>query len=202
MGYFRIIYMGKGPTRLFIGGVHGKEGSTTIKALLRINDEYVKDGTLIIYNCKESKYISTLDERYYNTRIGMEILSLIINYQPEIYVEAHCYKQDSYIKLTDKYRKEKIGVPPLIELENGVLIGSVSPFVRTTFFKREDVCITLEMPCSHSKEALDVYVNVLRVFAGSKKRSEIEDKLKVKYPSQVKTARRYAKEFFGDYPPF
>ncbi|MBM4240392.1 MAG: DUF2119 domain-containing protein [Euryarchaeota archaeon] len=202
MGYFNIINKGAGPVRLFVGGVHGNEGLTTIKALSIIGEEDIKDGKLIIYNCDESKYISTLDERYYNLPVGKEILSLITNYQPEIYVEPHCYRPDSFSKLTDKDRKKKVGVPPLIELEEGVLIGSVSPFIRINYFRRQDVCVTLEIPCSPSPKALDVYINVLKVIAGSKDRSEIEDKLKVKYPSQVKTARTYALEFFGNYPPF
>lgn len=33
MGFFKIINKGKGLKRLFMGGVHGKEGLTTIKAL-------------------------------------------------------------------------------------------------------------------------------------------------------------------------
>lgn len=202
MDYSKIIKKSAKPTRLFVGGVHGREGITTIKALTKIKNEDVENGKLIIYNFDESRYISTLDEQYYNSKTGKKIQSLIKRYKPEIYVELHCYRKDNYLKLTDKNRKGKVGVPPLIELEKGVLIGSISPFIRTTLFDRHDVCLTLEVPCSPSFESLDVYVRVLKVIAGSKDRSEIENKLKIHYPSQVKTAERYALEFFGDYPPF
>jgi hypothetical protein len=202
MGFFKVIDKGAGPTRLFVGGVHGKEGRSTIKALSRIEDSDVKDGKLIIYNCDDSEYISTLDKRYYNSKVGREILSLIIFYQPEMYVEPHCYKVKSYKKLTEKNRKEKIGVPPLIELEKNVLIGSVSPFIRTTFFNKTNVCLTLEMPCKASSESLEVYLNILKIIAGSNKRSEIENKIMKIYPAQVETSKKYAIELFGDYPPF
>lgn len=50
MGFFKIINKGKGLKRLFIGGVHGKEGITTIKPLKNIRDKDVKEGCLVIYN--------------------------------------------------------------------------------------------------------------------------------------------------------
>ncbi|MCC7550534.1 MAG: DUF2119 domain-containing protein, partial [Methanobacterium sp.] len=81
-------------------------------------------------------------------------------------------------------------------------IGSASPFIRTSLFKREDVCITLEMPCDPSQESLNVYVNILRIIASSGSRDDLEKKMKKLYPTQVETARKYAREFFGDYPPF
>ncbi|WP_157078738.1 DUF2119 family protein [Methanobrevibacter filiformis] len=33
MTYFNYINNGKGPTKLFVGGLHGKEGLTTIKLI-------------------------------------------------------------------------------------------------------------------------------------------------------------------------
>lgn len=214
MSFFRLIDKGEGPTRLFVGGVHGKEGLTTIKALKRINNSDIKTGKLIIYNCDQSKYLSTLDNQYYNTKMGKEILRLINYYQPEMYVEPHCYHPKNYTKLTDPQRKEKIGVPPLIELENGVLIGSVAPYLRTGFFKRDDVCLTLEMPCMHHdysqldvacpnpQDSFDIYLKILKFLAISDNRADLEKKMSENYPKQVKTARRFAREFFGEYPPF
>lgn len=216
MSFFRLIDKGKGPVRLFVGGVHGKEGLSTIHALKRIHNSHVKSGKLIIYNCDQSKYISTLDTRYYKTKMGQEILKLIKIYQPEMYIEPHCYRPESYGKLVDMGREEKVGVPPLIELEKGVLIGSVSPFIRTSLFKREDVCLTLEMPCIHQKngcldlenpciypnQSLEIYTQILKLIARSESRDEIVEKMSEKYPEQVKTAQRYAQEFFGEYPPF
>jgi hypothetical protein len=196
------IFKGRGPTRIFIGGVHGKEGLTSINIIKKLKNDDVNDGSLLLYNCPESRYISTLDPGYYSSDMGKEILNLITTYKPTIYVELHCYKPESYFKLVDCNRKEKSGVPPLIELEQGVLISSVAPYLRTEVFKRDDVCITLEMPCKPTETASDIYFEVLKSIAGSNNREEFEDKLKVKYPEQVKTARRYAAEFFGEYPAF
>lgn len=214
MSFFRLIDKGNEPTRLFVGGVHGKEGLSTINALKKIQSKDVKQGKLIIYNCDTSKYISTLDKRYYHTPIGREIIRLINYYKPQVYVEPHCYRKENYEALTDLKRQKKIGVPPLIELDKGVLIGSISPHIRTTLFKREDVCLTLEMPCvndkdcfnpefSHDQEAsLNLYVDVLKKIAQSQTREDLEMKMSKKYPLQVKRARKYAHEFFGEYPPF
>ncbi|MCE7699992.1 MAG: DUF2119 domain-containing protein, partial [Methanobacterium paludis] len=51
MGYLKVINKGKGPMRLFIGGVHGKEGITTIKALSQIHEIDVPNGKLLIDQC-------------------------------------------------------------------------------------------------------------------------------------------------------
>jgi hypothetical protein len=202
LGYFKIISQGEQPNRLFIGGVHGKEGQSTIHALEQLTDDDVNKGRLVIYNCDDTAYLSTIKREYYETEIGREILYLIQFYKPQIYVELHCYKKENYIKLTNPHRRSEQGVPPLIELEERVLIGSVSPYIRTSLFKRNDICMTLEMPCKIENKALQVYVNVLKIIASSNNRKELEEKMKNVYPEQVETARIYAKEFFGDYPPF
>jgi hypothetical protein len=202
MEYFKKIEKSDGPTRIFIGGVHGKEGLTTIELIKKLNNEDVIDGKLLLFNCPNSKYISTLDPRYYKTEMGKTIIDLINTYKPEIYVELHCYKPESYHKLINLNRKDEAGVPPLIELEKGVLISSVAPYLRTELFKRNDVCITLEMPCNPSEESKEVYFEIMKEIAGSDNRKEFEEKLRVKYPVQVKRARKYAAEFFGEYPAF
>jgi hypothetical protein len=202
MFYLKKIVKGSGPTRIFIGGVHGKEGLTTLNLIKELEDSDVVDGKLILYNCPESKYISTLDPGYYQSEMGKKILNIISTHKPEIYVELHCYKPDSYHKLINLNRKDVIGVPPLIELDKGVLISSVAPYLRTNFFKRKDVCITLEMPCKPSEDVKKIYLEIMKEIAGSKNREEFENKLKIKYPLQVKRARKYAAEFFGEYPAF
>ena len=93
------IRKGNGPTRLFIGGVHGREGLTTINLINELNDDDVNGGNLLLYNCDESKYLSTLDPGYYKSQMGKKILNLIKTYKPTIYVELHCYKPESYLKL-------------------------------------------------------------------------------------------------------
>jgi len=202
VSYFQIIHKGDHPNRLFIGGVHGKEGRSTSQALEQLSDDDVGEGRLVIYNCDDTPYLSTLKKQYYQSRIGKEILYLIDYYQPQVYIELHCYNKENFHRLTSPNRRSEQGVPPLIELEEGVLIGSVSPYIRTTLFKRDDICMTLEMPCNPGPQSLTVYVNVLKIIAGSNSRKELEDKMVQLYPPQVETAKRYAQEFFGDYPPF
>lgn len=202
MGYFRVIDKGKKPIRLFIGGIHGKEGISTYKALSQISEDDVHIGCLVIYNCDESRYISTLNPLYYQTKVGKEILYLIHHYHPDMFIETHCYKDESYLRLIDRDRMSKTGVPPLIELVKKVLIGSISPKIRTTVFNKKNVCITLEMPCNPSNESLNVYVDFLKIVAKTGDREDLENKLKAIYPEQIQTARRYAREIFGDYPPF
>lgn len=202
MGFFKIINKGNGLKRLFIGGVHGKEGLTTIKPLKTLSEDDVPDGCLVIYNCDKSKYISTLNPLYYKSDTGKEILYLIKHYKPDMYIELHCYKPENYYSLTDLERKKKNGVPPLIELEEGVLIGSVSPRIRTSVFKRKDICITLELPCTAPQKSLDIYNKFLKVLAGAKNREDLEIKARKIYPEQVETSQKYAHEIFGDYPPF
>jgi hypothetical protein len=202
MVFKKVIDKGNKPVRLFIGGVHGKEGLTTMEAISKISEGNVKTGSLTMYNFDESHYISTLDRHYYGSDRGKEIVSIIRDLKPEMYVECHCYNSNSFEKLTDLNRKERTGVPPLIHLEKGVLIGSISPYTRTSLFDEWDVCITLEIPCKHSKESLDVYLKVMKAVAGSKDKYELLDKLRVDYPEQIETAAKYAIELYWDgYPP-
>lgn len=193
--FTQIIQNGEGPTRLFIGGVHGQESLTTIKALKNLSESSVQNGKLIIFNFPPSEYSSTLERSYYNSKTGMSILSLIKEYEPEIYLELHCYRQESYRKLVDVDRNYRMGVPPLIELEEGVLIGSVSPLIRIAFFDKYDFSFVLEVPCHAKDKSLDVYSNVLDMVARSRDRFEILEKLESKYPSAIRRARDYFFEF-------
>jgi hypothetical protein len=199
MAFSKIIDRGNGPTRLFIGGVHGREGLTTINALTEISERSIKDGRLILINCPSSEYTSTLNKDYYTSKTGKEILALIDQYKPDIYLELHCYRKESYNKLTGKDRRYKNGVPPLIELENKVLIGSISPLIRITFFEKYDFSFALEVPCNPSPESMKVYIDVLNMVAQSRDRFEILEKLESKYPSAVKKARQYFLEFSDNF---
>lgn len=202
MTYFKEIKKGNKPVRLFIGGVHGKEGLTTINTLSKISDDDVNGGSLTIYNFDKSQYVSTIDRHYYNTELGRKIVSIIRDLNPQMYVELHCYNSNSFEKLTDLNRKDRTGVPPLIHLEKGVLIGSISPYIRTSLFDEWDVCITLEIPCNPQKEAMDTYLKVIKAVADSKDKHELLDKLRIDYSKQVEIAAKYAVELFWDnYPP-
>ena len=147
MSYFRYIDNGKGPTKLFVGGVHGNEGVTSLKFIKRIKEEDLSPGQFYFYNFDKTDYISTIKKDYYESEIGLKILDLIEYFQPDFYTELHCYNLKNYEKLTSMERYKKTGIPPLIKLGNHVLVSSVSPLIRMTYFSTETVCKTLEFPC-------------------------------------------------------
>jgi hypothetical protein len=185
------INRGKGPSRLFVGGLHGKEGQTTIKALKSFDSGSLKNGRLFLCNFQESPYISTLNRKYFDSHRGLELLNLIKKVKPKIYLELHCYRKESHFQLTRDDRKTENGVPSLVELDKGVLMGSISPIIRSVFFNQHDFPFILEIPCNPDNAALNVYLDVMYIVAGSDNRFEILKKLKIKYPLQVKKLQRY-----------
>ncbi|UCD73480.1 MAG: DUF2119 family protein, partial [Candidatus Bathyarchaeota archaeon] len=176
---------------LIVGGIHGREGKAT-RPILRRLIEYDPPSTGLLAVVPSMvrgprKHISTLKEVYYSTEEGKKLLSLIDHYLPEIYVELHCYAKRAYRILTDPNRREKRGVPPLIELEDGVLIGSVSPFLLSRY--RFDLCLILEVPCGN-KKTWSTALRLLRLLKDSSSRSEAIGKLRAIYPSQIDRAIR------------
>ena len=144
MSYFRYIDNGEGPVKLFVGGLHGNEGVTSLNFIKRIKEEDLSPGQ---YNFDKTPYISTVDKKYYESEIGLRILDLIEYFNPDFYTELHCYNLKNYDKLTSMERYKKTGIPPLIKLGNHVLVSSVSPLIRMSYFSTETVCKTLEIPC-------------------------------------------------------
>jgi len=136
------------PCRLFMAGIHGNEVAITQPVLgLLARDIKITNGRLILISLSsEYPYISTLDRAYYGSANGRKLLDMIHKYRPTIYLELHSYEIDNHPKLTDPERKNKINVPSFTELEEKVLIGSVSPLIRTSEFHFEDFCFTLEIP--------------------------------------------------------
>ena len=147
MSYFKYIDNGKGPVKLFIGGVHGNEGVTSLKFIKRIKKSDLSSGQFYFYNFDKTQYISTIKKEYYKSETGLKILNLIKYFNPDFYTELHCYNLKNYEKLTSMERYAKTGVPPLIKLGNHVLVSSVSPLIRMTYFTTDTVCKTLEFPC-------------------------------------------------------
>ena len=135
MSYFRYIDNGRGPTKLFIGGVHGNEGVTSLKFLRRIGIDDLSPGQFYFYNFDRTKYISTIKKEYYESELGKKILDLICELEPDFYTELHCYNLKNYENLTSMERYRKTGIPPLIKLGNHVLVSSVSPLIRMTYQK-------------------------------------------------------------------
>ena len=196
---FEIIGLGK-PVRVILGGLHGREGILTEPILRGVSKE-VKKGSLILCNLsKRSRYISTLNRAYYQTKTGKRLLSLIRKHKPEIYIELHSYRRTVYSKLTDPYRKEKMGVPPLIDLEDGILLGSVSPNIRISEFRKHDLCLTLDVPA----ELNDTYkvIKILNMAIASPSRFGFLKKLREMYPTQLRKAEKNFCEYFKEIEPF
>jgi hypothetical protein len=197
--FSRNIDKGKGPSRLFVGGVHGKEGQTTIKALKSFDISTLKNGRLLLYNFPESFYISTLNRKYFDSPNGIKLLNLIKKLKPNIYLELHCYKEESYLLLTCEERKIENGIPSLVELDKGILMGSVSPIIRSVFFKQYDFPFILEIPCNPDNDSLKVFLDVMTITASSDDRFEILRKLGVNYPQQVKKLQRYFLDYSDNF---
>lgn len=197
--FSRTFIKGPGPTRLFIGGLHGKESETTLQIMRNFQNSVLNTGKLHLYNFPPSPYVSTLERRYYDTSTGREVLNLIKKIQPTIYLELHCYQEKNRSKLIHPDRKTETGAPPLVELKNGVLIGSVSPVIRSAFFKKYDFPFILEIPCQPSDDSLQSYLEVLNITAGSSKRSEILNKLETLYPNEIAKLKKYFVDFSDNF---
>ena len=216
MSYFRYIDNGEGPTKLFIGGVHGNEGVTSLKFLKRIDEEDLSPGQFYFYNFDKTNYISTIKKEYYDSELGLKILDLINYFEPDFYTELHCYNLKNYDKLTSMERYNRTGIPPLIKLGNHVLVSSVSPLIRMTYFSTDTVCKTLEFPCIEKltpdvvkefgfdkKLAVESYENLLKLILKSPSRQYFEREMLVWYKDQVDLAVQYAQMVFGDdFPPY
>lgn len=216
MSYFRYIDNGDGPTKLFIGGVHGNEGVTSLKFIKRIKQEDLSSGQFYFYNFDKTPYISTIKKEYYESETGQKILGLIENFEPDFYTELHCFDLKNYEKLTSMERYKKTGIPPLIELGNHVLVSSVSPLIRMTYFSTDTVCKTLEFPCYEKltpeitekygfdiSKAVETYEDLLKLILKAPSREYFERQMLIDYAGQVDLAIRYAKKVFGeDFPPY
>ena len=216
MSYFRYVDNGKGPTKLFIGGVHGNEGVTSLKFIKRIKDENLSSGQFYFYNFDKTEYISTIKKEYYDSEIGQKILNLIEYFEPDFYTELHCYNLKNYDNLTSMERYERTGIPPLIKLGNHVLVSSVSPLIRMSYFSTETVCKTLEFPCIEKLNpeivekygfdkilAIETYEDLLKLILMSPSREHFETEMIKRYKPQVDLAIQYAKKVFGeDFPPY
>ena len=216
MSYFKYIDNGRGPTKLFLGGVHCNEGKTSIKFIKLIKQEDLSCGQFYFYNFDYTEYISTLKKEYYESDLGQKILKLIKYFEPDFYTELHCFNLKNYNKLTSMERYKKTGVPPLIPAGNHVFVSSVSPLIRMTYFSTDTVCKTLEFPCCEKltpelieefsfdkKLAVDRYMDLLRLITKSESRKDFENAILKKYEYQVKLAMDYAKKVFGeDFPPY
>lgn len=132
------------PVRLFVAGLHGDEWKDTTEILMGIKPP--EKGTLaLIPLVKRGKYISTLDPDYYPPGMGKGILEAVESLKPQIYIELHSYSGENFEKLSGRDRMDRIGVPAYSVLKEGVLLGSVSPWIRKKYFPKEALCLSFEI---------------------------------------------------------
>jgi len=190
----RIYGRGK-PVRLFVAGLHGDEWKDTTGLLKRIDPP--KTGSLALIPLVDcGKYISTLNPDYY-PEIGKKIVKAIEELKPEIYIELHSYSGENIEKLAGKNRLELIGVPAYSILKEGVLLGSVSPWVRRKYFPKESLCLSFELR-KGSMESRKFAAHMLEVLKEIQSRDEFIEYMKKEYPAQAKKAMEDYLRFYGE----
>lgn len=189
------IYGSERPVRLFVAGLHGDEWKDTAGLLKGIKPP--KTGTLALIPLVDcGKYISTLNPDYY-PGIGKKIIRAIEELKPEIYIELHSYSSENFEKLAGKNRLELIGVPAYSILKEGVLLGSVSPWVRRKYFPKESLCLSFELR-KGSAESRKFTACVLEVLKEIQSRDEFIEYMKKEYPAQAKKAMEDYRRFYGE----
>jgi hypothetical protein len=189
------IYGSGRPVRLFVAGLHGDEWKDTTGLLKRIKPP--ETGTLArmpLVDC--GKYISTLNPDYYSGT-GKKILKAIEELKPEIYIELHSYSSENFEKLAGKDRLELTGVPAYSILKEGVLLGSVSPWVRRKYFPKEALCLSFELR-KGSVESRKFAARMLEVLKEIQSRDEFIEYMKKEFPAQAKKAMEDYRQFYGE----
>ena len=221
MSYFRYIDNGEGPTKLFIGGVHGYEGKDVLPLIKLLSNEDFSSGQIYIYNFDKTPYVSTIHREFYESEQGRRILDLIDYYKPDFYTELHSYNIKHFEKLTSLERLDKDGIPPLIDCSQYVLCSSVSPLIRRKHFTKENICQTLEFPSFRGEDlklsdeelfekydydynlSVKEYMSFLRLITLSKNRNDFEKRVLKDYKKQADLALKYVKIIYGlDFPRY
>ncbi len=182
-----------GIRRLLVGGVHRGESKTTEPLLRALEGCEPESGSVVLADLGGTSPLSTLDERFYSTRDGKRLVQLIGEVRPQIYVEVHTYMPSSYARLTSASRMDIEGVPPLVELEAGILHASTSPLLRG-MFGRDDLCLLLEVPEGATEPALKILKGAL----SSNSKVECIDFLRERYPEQIAAGMRLFERFYGE----
>ena len=221
MSYFRYIDNGEGPTKLFIGGVHGDEGKDVLPLIKLLSNDDFSSGQIYIYNFDKTPYISTIHREFYQSEQGKKILDLIDYYKPDFYTELHSYNIKHFKKLTSLKRIDNQGIPPLIDCGQYVLCSSVSPLIRRKHFTKENICQTLEFPSFRGEDlklsdeelfekydydynlSVKEYMSFLRLITLSKNRNDFEKRVLKDYKKQADLALKYVKIIYGlDFPRY
>ena len=196
---FRAVAPEEGPIKLFVGGLHGDEGLYTAPILELLAREDLSAGEAVIVPSlvENSGYIGVLNAEYYKSEAGKLLLHLIQDYKPRFYFELHAYETQSYSRLTDPERVKKIGVPNFIDLDDGILIGSIAPILRREFTVN-DFCMTIELPKrkSESEAIKEKVLEVLRIALTKTDREELMREFRMRYPEEVKMAEELFHQYY------
>lgn len=187
--------MGKGdPVRLFVGGLHGNEWMDTSDILEKLEPPAAGSLAIIPVVCKE-KYVSTLEERYYRT-LGKIIIQAVEELRPSIYIEFHSYSKQNQKLLTGTERIHKAGVPAYSQLDNDVLLGSVSPIIRKAYFPMEALCLSFEIQ-KNNPVSKAYGVRLARKMTECLSRDHFIEQLKKRYPVQAGKVIEDYRNFYG-----
>ncbi|KKG16746.1 hypothetical protein EO98_14860 [Methanosarcina sp. 2.H.T.1A.6] len=183
------------PVRLFAAGLHGDEWRDTTEILMKI--EPPEKGTLaLIPLVKRGEYTSTLDPAYYQV-MGLSILEAIEDLNPEIYIELHSYSRENLEKLAGRDRLERTGVPAYSVLKAGVLLGSVSPWIRRKYFPKEALCLSFEVQ-KGNPGSREFVASMLEVLKETESRDEFVEYLRKEFPEQARKAIEDYRRFYGE----
>lgn len=183
------------PVRLFVAGLHGDEWKDTTEILIKIKPP--EKGTLaLIPLVRRGEYTSTLDPAYY-PGMGITILEAIEALSPEVYIELHSYSRENLEKLAGRDRLERIGVPAYSILKSGVLLGSVSPWVRRKYFPKEALCLSFEVQ-KGNPGSREFAASMLEVLKETGSRDEFVEYLKKEFPEQARKAIEDYRRFYGE----
>lgn len=183
------------PVRLFVAGLHGDEWKDTTEILLKI--EPPEKGTLaMIPLVNRGDYTSTLDPAYYPA-MGISILEAVEALNPEVYIELHSYSGENLEKLAGRDRLERIGVPAYSILKAGVLLGSVSPWIRRKYFPKEALCLSFEVQKGNSRSR-EFAASMLEVLKETESRDEFVEYLRKEFPEQARKAIEDYRRFYGE----
>lgn len=190
----RVSGQGK-PVRLFVAGLHGDEWKDTTEILMELKPP--ESGTLaLIPLVRKGEYVSTLDPSYYPV-MGKRIIEAIEALNPEIYIELHSYSGENLEKLAGRDRLERIGVPAYSVLKAGVLLGSVSPWIRRKYFPKEALCLSFEIQ-KENPESRKFVTSMLEVLKETESRDEFIEYLKKEFPEQARKAIEDYRHFYGE----
>ncbi|BDC36602.1 MAG: DUF2119 domain-containing protein [Candidatus Methanoliparum thermophilum] len=171
------------PRRLFIAGLHGDEWRYTSDLLFRLSNPDI-GSVYKVPVISKGRYISTLNHRYYESE-GSIVIELIKKIKPDIYIELHSYKREYFKNLVSKDRLSEKGVPSYVELGNGLLIGSVSPYL-IDHLSDKSLHLSFEV-AKNSRESRRELLEVLNAVNNSTA-NDFLIYLSKKYPSALKKA--------------